>query len=367
MLNGLAILAVVANHASHSGFTAMFWWTDRYQPVSVPNYDQMGSFSYYLLVVLQKLALFSVPTFLFITGIFLAYAARGAQSQLTWTVIKRRVLNLLPPYLIWTTVYFVLQYLLGTRLALQDYLLGYVSIEQSPYFFIPLVILYYLLSPFLAPLAKNHWKLVLGLGGLILMLGIARSYLSIYASMPDAQAPAWIESVLPFLPNSTIFEFFFYYSAGLVAGFYQPQLKELLAKIKWGLLAAVLVMSVLAVVEAEWVFRATEISWRSRTLTLPTALYAITFVLTFLAFDQVRLPFAGLLYQLGVDTLGIYLLHKSVLLVLPKIVYHALPFVLGLQVLYQPLLIGFAVGLPILLMLITRQLPVRKHYRAIFG
>ena len=43
LLNGLAIQAVVANHASGWGITAMFWWAHRYLPVESPNFDQLGS------------------------------------------------------------------------------------------------------------------------------------------------------------------------------------------------------------------------------------------------------------------------------------------------------------------------------------
>ena len=107
ILNGIAIIAVVANHASHIGFLAMFWWTDQYLPVSVPNFDQMGSISYYGLIAQQKLALFSVPSFMFVSGVFIAYAVRGNQSRLTWVMIRKRIVNLLPPYLIWTFVFVI--------------------------------------------------------------------------------------------------------------------------------------------------------------------------------------------------------------------------------------------------------------------
>ena len=72
ILRGLAILAVVYNHATGWGYTAMFWWADRYRQVgSLPNYDQMGSLPYYVLAVIQQLAQFSVPAFLFISGFFI--------------------------------------------------------------------------------------------------------------------------------------------------------------------------------------------------------------------------------------------------------------------------------------------------------
>ena len=50
LLNGLAILAVVFNHASGWGYTAMVYWADRYRPVTVPNFDQVWSPSFYGLI-----------------------------------------------------------------------------------------------------------------------------------------------------------------------------------------------------------------------------------------------------------------------------------------------------------------------------
>jgi len=365
MLSGLAILAVVMNHASHSGFIAMFWWTDRYQAVVVPNYDQMGSLSYYGLVAAQKLALFSVPAFLFITGVFLAYAARGSQTRLTWSVVRRRILNLLPPYLIWSVIFYAVQYLIGIHRSPVDAALNIISIDRSPFFFVPLIIVYYLISPFLAPFAKNHPRLLLAIGAVVLLAGATSGYLHQYARVNGIENSV-ITSPGSYLIERQVFEFFFYYVFGLVAGFYQAELKAFVIRFRWWLLGLAIIAGVAAVAEAEWVYKLTaDEGWRSRTLTLPTVIYSISFILAFLAFDRLRLP--GFLYQLGVDTLGIYLIHQVVLLIAPKIAYHVLPFILGIQAVYQPLLITLAVGTPMLMMIITRRLPVKNHYRILFG
>jgi surface polysaccharide O-acyltransferase-like enzyme len=134
------------------------------------------------------------------------------------------------------------------------------------------------------------------------------------------------------------------------------------------LLGLTILFAILAVAESEWIFRQYDNpNWRSVTLSVPTFLYATLFILSYLAFDHVKLPFSKSLYQIGVGTLGIYLIHKSVLLILPKIVYHALPFVLGYQILYQPLLISVAIGVPLFLMSITKRSPLKKRYRIFFG
>ncbi len=75
LLNELAIFAAVLNHAQSWGFTAMVFWADRYRPVTVPNFDQVGSASYYALTAVAGGISFAVPSFLFITGVFAAIAA----------------------------------------------------------------------------------------------------------------------------------------------------------------------------------------------------------------------------------------------------------------------------------------------------
>lgn len=363
-LSGLAILAVIMNHASYSGFIALFWWTDRYLLVTVPNFDQMGSLSYYGLVAAQKLAIFSVPAFLFITGMFLSYAAGGSQKKVSWEMIQKRVLNLIPPYLIWSVVYFIVEYIIGRQYSLIDYGMQIVMISRSAFFYIPLIILYYLISPLLVPLAKKRPKVLLGIGAIVLLVGISMGYIRLYARMNGLQNNL-LTSTASYLPEHQFLEYFFYYIIGIVGGFHKIELKKFITRHRWYLLALTIIAGLAAIGEAEWVFQRWEMMWRSRTLTLPSAIYSISFILTFLAFEKGTTP--RLLMQLGRNTLGIYLIHKTVLLVMPKVVYHIAPFLLGIQILYQPFLIATAVAIPMGLMILTRKLPIRKYYRLFYG
>ena len=363
ILNGLAIIAVVANHASHAGFVAMFWWTNLYRDVTVPNFDQMGSLSYYGLVAEQTLALFSVPSFLFVSGVFIAYAMRGKQSRLNWRMIKKRVINLLPPYLIWTLGFLIIEIVItGARYTLAEFVRNFITIRYSPFFFVPLLIVYFAFSPLLAPLAKRHWKWLLAAAVVIQITAIVRSYARLIGWQSNwGQIPNFVFS-------SQVTEYFFFYVAGIIAGLRLMPLKQAVFKIRWLLLGLTILFAVLAVGEAEWAFQQYEVqSWRSVTLSMPTFLYAVSFILCYLAFDHVKLPFSKILYQIGVGTLGIYLIHKSVLLILPKLVYHLLPFVLGYQILYQILLISISIGIPMFLMKITKRSALKKHYRVFFG
>jgi fucose 4-O-acetylase-like acetyltransferase len=363
ILSGIAILAVVANHASHIGFVAMFWWTDRYWPVSVPNYDQMGSLFYYGLVAQQKLALFSVPAFLFVSGAFIAYAARGAQSRLSWTMIWKRISNLLPPYLIWMAVYITTDiFIVKTPYTWQDLLSSLLTIGGSPFFFVPLLIVFYAISPVIAPISKNHWKWLIFLALLLQLAAIGRAYLRL------AEVQNIATQVMAFLLANQVAEFLFFYALGMTCGFKLSELKQGLFKFRWYLLIGTLIFAVLAVVEAEWIFQQFDNTvWRSSTLSLPTFLFSTCFIFCFLAFDHVEIPLSDFFYNLGVSTLAIYLIHKSILLVLPKLVYHLIPFVMAYQIVFQPLLIALAVGIPIALLQLTKRSPLSKYYRILFG
>ena len=163
LLNGLSIFAVVCNHAGFLGFLAMFWWPNLYRPVaSVPNFDLIGTFPYYGLLPILQLAVFCVPSFLFTSGFFLAYAARGNQSLLTWKVVLKRICFLLIPYLIWSLLWFAFDYSRGNVYSLFEYIKRLILGDANDtYFYVIVLCQLYFLSPFIVPLVKNKWKLFL--------------------------------------------------------------------------------------------------------------------------------------------------------------------------------------------------------------
>ena len=373
LLNGLAILAVVCNHAAHQGFIAMFWWADRYVPgVTVPNYDQYGSLSYYALIAIIKLTFFAIPAFLFVSGFFIAYTSRGKQSTLSWKVIRTRITSLLIPYLIWSFVFFGADFVdscLDTCEA--ETLLSYLwkllgGGATDAYWYVPLIIQFYLLSPFLVPLAKKRWKLAILIGAFTQLGAIAVTYLGIL----DVEVPKAISALFTtvFFPRDLI-----YFIIGIVAGFHFSALKQWLARVKWVILAIWVVSIIFIFVEAELIFRLGGGTYylghtRGGYFTIPTTMYVITFIFTFLAFEKVSVPYSKTVLKLGRRSYGIFLMHLLFIgFVTPKIVYHLLPWALGHQVLYQPILIISAVGFSYLFMSFVAKSRFKGAYRYLFG
>lgn len=362
-LIGLAVLCVVLYHASGWGFVAMFWWTDRYQPVSVPNFDQMGSAAYYALRSIEQLIIFAIPSFLFVSGFFLAFATGRNRSKVGWDVIFTRIRNLLIPYLIWSCVLIGLEVLLGRRLSLGELVRILVTGQATDaYYFIPVLIQLYLLAPLLIPLVRARWKLALLFTGLPQVFVLCLRYALILGLDAPALEPFYI------LTRSWLFPgFIFWFTFGIVIGFHGSQIKAAFARFRWVALAGMLVVFLIGILEWEALLRASGEAWIAPAETLVDQIYAGLFLIAYLGFEQVSLPGMKAISQIGTKSFGVYLVHSLALIYTAKLVYHFVPQILGRQWIFQPVLIAAGLGIPLLLMEIVARSPARRFYSLLFG
>ncbi len=366
LLNGLAIVAVVWAHATQWVFCAMFWWTNRYRPVTVPNYDQLGNLAYYGVVIAQKLCVFAIPAFLFVSGFFIAYAARG-QSNLSWKIVRVRIGHLLVPYLIWTVVIFIGDFLQGTIYTPVEYLRRLAFGEAVPaYYYVFLLCQLYVLSPLLVPIARARGWQLLFISALVLLGVISLFYLKLYQELSGTDIPL-VDRMIELLPNQSFARFIFFFVAGIVFGFHLERIKPKLILFKWKLLAVMVLLAPLATLETELIFRSTGMDWRNGVFTITGSLYAITFILVFLAFDKLSLPYSKLIYELGRASFGIYLLHTTALEFFARAIQKFLPGILAYQNLFQVFLTILSVAGVWLFMMVVAKSPVRKSYRYLFG
>ena len=362
LLNGLAVVGAVVNHASGWGFTSLFWWTDRYQAVAVPDFSQLGGPAYYSLRAMEQLIMFSLPAFLFVSGFCVAFPAGRDGLVYSWSKASSRIKALLIPYVLWSIAIFVVRGLEGTT----DTPGGYVGQllfgrAAEPYYFVPLIIQMYLLAPLFVGVLKKHWKPVLLTAGLIQLVVQAARY-PIYLGW-DVPAATWILNHAPgwFFPNA-IFWFVF----GMVFVLEQSTLKQWLSQRKAVLPWITAALGVLAFVEWELLLRFAG-RWLVPTPTVLDSLYAGSFILTFVAFAESRVPAKQPLSALGERSFGIYLMHAPVLELLSRVSYHAIPLLLAYQFVFQPLLIIVGVGIPILIMAAVNRSPARPYYNYLFG
>lgn len=364
ILSGLATIGAVINHSTHFVLLSMFWWTDLYRPVTVPNYDVGGSVSYYFLLLTTQIAIVAVPVFLFISGFFISAATGRKQKRIGWSAVFNRIKFLIVPYLIWSCVIILGNFILeGQAYDLRSILWALISGQATPaFYYIPLLIILYLLSPFLSPLAKYHpWLLLLI--GFVLLAGTLLARYTFFLNWPTST----LEPYLAFLRNWQLPANFLWFVVGMVFGFHLGPVKKQLTKSRWILLLFLIMTYVLAIVEAEMVRWLLERPWNAPQVTVMSQLFIMFFLLTYIAFENVTFPFSSSLSSIGSKAYGVYLVHIPILIIIAKAIYHLAPNVLQYYILFQTILVVGGVGIPILIMHVVNRSPMSKYYQYMFG
>jgi len=360
ILNGWAILAVVCNHATNWGYIAMFWWVDRYRPVTAPNFDQLGTAAYYSLAAIQDLTLFCVPAFLFASGFFVAYAARG-EGGITWKMVRARISRLLWPYLIWSTVMFVDQALQGNVYSPVEYVRRILTGGAlPPYFFVPVLCQFYLLSRLIVRLAKERPRLLLGTTATVQLLSISLlMYLQLNVKdLSDSvfQKVGWLS-----------IWFAFYFPFGVVAGLRWSSVHALMVRFKWVWVVMTIVLGIVSVFEDSWLRQVTQTppSWQATTFS--SNIYAMAFLFAFLSLSGSQGRSSQALSWLGARSYGIYLVHFPLLSLIARFIRRVIPALLSQQSLLVFVLAVAVVGIVTMAMEAIVRSPVRNAHRYLFG
>lgn len=362
LLNGLFILGVVINHSAGWGTVAMFCWAHRYLPVTSPDYSQVGSLAYYLIMAVRQLTAISVAGFLFSAGIFLVYAGRGSQ-KISWKFVFTRILGFSIPYLIWSIIIFI-QILITEKTSYSIW--GYLRIflttgADGPYYYVPLIVYFYLLSPFLIYLAKKYPAVLLA-GAAFLQIGSALiRYLSFLNSSPT------LDFLIKITPDWSIPRWVLFFSLGLVVGFNMEKVKIWLAGARKWLGWVTILAAIAAFVEPELIYRLLHYEWRSVPFPLTHQVYSILAIFLLLTWEVEKTRLAKPLSYLGGRTYGIYLTHHKVMEIVGRLFYHFAPGFLAYQV---PLVIIFLVaglGIPLGMMRLLMMTPARRFSKFIFG
>jgi probable poly-beta-1,6-N-acetyl-D-glucosamine export protein len=364
-LNGLAAIGVVLNHAVGWGFVAKFWWVHRYLPVTSPNFESLGDISYYAMRAIEQLIIVSIPIFLFVSGFFIAVSAGRNRKTVDWILVLNRIKNLLIPYVIWSGFVFLLEFMESRTLLPAGVYLSRLVFGRTydVFYFVPLLVQLYLLSPFLVPLARNKPKLFLLGAGLLQLLVLIMRYGVILGT--DSRLIDQLGFLLPswFFPG-----FVFWFALGIVIGFRLQELKELQSKVDKRVLLTLLVGIFLAgMFEWEFLLQLSGQDWIASRHTLIDALYSGIFILAFISFDHINYPLASQIGGLGTKSFGIYLVHAPVLEYTARLIYHVLPILLAYQVLFLPVLITLGLGIPLLLMTAVKKSPAKFSYGYLFG
>lgn len=361
LLNGVATIGVVMNHAAGWGYTALFWFAGS-SWLDVADYRPVGGFSYYGLRTIEQLIAFSIAAFLVVSGFFIAFAARQ-HASVSWSTVRQRIVYLLAPYLLWSAAIFVFNFLQGEMLPIRQYLLRLATGGVTDgYYYVPMLIQMFLLSPLLVRAARWNWRVLLVITAVLLLAVQSATYLRVMG----VAVPAW----LSFWTRSWLFPGnLFWFTLGIVIGFNLAAFKEWANRWRWVWLGTAVLLVPLGILEWERIQIASGQPFLPTHLTLLDSVYAAAVIFAWLAFTNATPPRAQELNDLGAKSYGVYLANSPVLDVTARLMAVLTPLLLSYQVVFQPLLWVAGLGVPLLLMTAVsyRKSPVRAYYQYIFG
>jgi peptidoglycan/LPS O-acetylase OafA/YrhL len=362
-LSGIAAVFVVLNHALGWGFTAMIWWPHKFRPVLSPNFDQVHSQSYFLLRMLEQMVVVAVPAFLFVSGFFVVLALNRSSKQPVADVIWRRIRILAMPFIIWSAIMLTLEVIQTRSFQLLEILRALLLGTAVPgFYFIPLLIQLYLLSPLILRWGRQSWRSLLAASGLSMMLvALLRYGFILGVDMPGKD----ILSILIagwFFPGSL-----FWFGLGIVAGIDQNRFRSTAQKgaLLWSISAVGLI--ILGVLEWELLFHFSGKEWIGPTFTMLDMLYSLAFLISFMTISDRVLIFQKHISRLGGKAYGIYLAHSIVLILFARGIYHMAPSLLAFTIVFVVMLTTAGVGFPVLMMEIVKVSPLRRGYAYLFG
>jgi len=159
----------------------------------------------------------------------------------------------------------------------------------------------------------------------------------------------------------------FWFCLGMVAGFHLPEFKLFLRRFRWVFLSMTIIFFIGGIFEWEYLVQISGQAWIGPRETIIDQLYALGFIFSFLAFDEIILPLSTQLSNIGRKSFGIYLAHTPALEYTARAIYHISPSILAFQGIFLPILITMGLGFPLVLMALVNRSPARRIYEHLFG
>jgi peptidoglycan/LPS O-acetylase OafA/YrhL len=210
----------------------------------------------------------------------------------------------------------------------------------------------------MAPLARTRWKLLLVVAGIVQAIVTVIRYVGLFN--PSLSA-------LTLVPPWLFISIAFFFPFGIVFGFQMKTIHPQLVRFRWVLFACAAVFAIFAIIEQEYLYRNTSLPYGATFPSISTSLWSAFIILSFLGFENLKIPFTKFFNDIGNKTYGIYLTHPLILTIVSKMTYHLFPDLLAFYLVFLLILVPLAIGLPLLAMRVYTRLPIKKSYRYVFG
>lgn len=289
-LRGIAIIAVVAIHASGSIFSS-----------GNVSFDNL-IFNAFLLY--RQSLNFAVPAFLFISGYWISNKKVESLEEYR-QFLTQRLKRVVVPYLFWSIMILSIEATITQVFDIQEILFKLLTGRATgPYYFIILIVQFYMLTPILQRINKNPHGFILILFINFISLSfsyITRLYFGSFFSSLSVYA-------MPFYTWIIFYEFGILYR-----NFDRYEISKQIATL---IAISIVFALIISFFEAKIILiKYDNLAFAISTVKFSSFLYSGCFITGFLYIRQKVSKWSNLIVSLGNYSFGIYLMHIPVLLI----------------------------------------------------
>ncbi len=342
ILHGIAILAVILNHA-----ISLSIYMGHHFGAPTPT-----GLEYLAMMFLKTFGFIAVPVFLFSSGSFFVYSAHGKDLKTAYRTVWAGLKRLVWPYIIWSALFYILLYILeGTHYSVLGYLKN--LIVGYPYNFVPLLLVLYALAPIFVYFARRFpWQM-------LIMVGIYQLYLlnAVFPGSLGFVMPQWALFLSPPIIRLPFATWGLFFPLGIVFTLYSNAVLPYVRRLVKILIPAAIVFFICIFLNEAEIIR----------FPLSMILFPFAAVPLLMLLKRESLPQVQQLERVGKRSYGIYLMNM-VIINLVLLALHALtPWLYDYQLLLG--LIAFVLGVAVITLwfdFVGRR-RVARFYQVVFG
>jgi peptidoglycan/LPS O-acetylase OafA/YrhL len=233
---------------------------------------------------------------------------------------------------------------------------------SAPYYYVPMLITFLILSPILVWFVQKNWKRTLASALVLQAIGVLIRISFLVGA--TGQSPA---SITRYVANSHLIINISWFILGITYASRTREIKELAIRLKHWLIIGSIIFLAAGMFEWEIIRQISGRYWIATQVGLFTSAFQLCFLIAMVTFRPVVYPKLSWLTFLGVNSYGIFLVHVLVQEVLSRTVYHVSPEILSHPLIFFIILTIAGLGFPSLMIALARRSRFQRMNLWLFG
>lgn len=361
-LNGIAIIFAVYHHSIYWAVTAINNWGHRFISSATPELLSIPNVFSLFLRITDQIAGSAVPTFLFVSGFLYSFSLDRQTIRQSYRFIQKRILYLLFPYIIWSTITVVFRVIEGRSYTIVELIRVYLLGEaDGPFYYVPLIIQLIIFSPILFKVIKKYPVGMLAIAFVIQALSSIPWYFKVLEITPLQSL-----NFLSVFKSSYLLSHLVWFLIGMVFFIYRQKIIVFLKKHHLVFLFLIAFTFFVGQLEIQHLMNVSGNSWINSQASIVTRFFYSLLIFAFAVFWENSASVSRIEF-IGARSYGIYLSHILTIEICARLFYHLLPFILGQTMVFLGILMFLGVGIPLLIMYVFRITPLKTVYSYLWG